>query len=264
MLIKITSSDNSRLKLIRKLGTRKGRSEEALFVVEGKNLITEIIDKGIDVRFILIPEDAGDAGSELIHRCIESPDITVCSVASGEFEKLTDAANGIGMLAVVKMPAYGTDIIERLRPEDNVLVLDRIQDPGNMGTLIRTAAAAGYKAVIAMKGTADVYSPKVLRATAGMIFEIPVIYMSSYKELRNLLSGNSKKIAVTVVDNGTMYYEADLSKGTALVIGNEGNGISDEMAEIADIKVTLPMKGNVESLNAAVAAAILMYESVRR
>ena len=263
MLIKITSGDNSRIRLVRKLGTRKGRSTEGRFAAEGRNLVSEVLERGLDVDFIMIPAGTSDDAPGFIRDCIESPDMTVCEIPEREFAALTDAGTGIGMLAVVKQQACGPEVIENLEPEDNILVLDRIQDPGNMGTLIRTAVAAGYKAIIAMSGTVDIYSPKVLRATAGMIFEIPVIYIADEDKLRDILVRSGRRIAVTAVDSGVPYYEEDLGKGIALIIGNEGSGVSDAMLEMADVKVTLPMKGRIESLNAAVAAAILMYEAVR-
>ena len=263
MLIRITSGDNSRIRLVRKLATRKGRAAEGRFAVEGRNLVTEVLEKDLDVDFIMIPAGAADDAPDFIRKCIDSPDVTVCEVPAREFAGLTDAENGIGMLAVVRLREYGPDILDGLRPDDNVLVLDRIQDPGNMGTLIRTAVAAGYKAIVAMSGTVDIYSPKVLRATAGMVFEIPVIYVTGEDRLKEILRRSGRRIAVTAVDGGVPYYEEDLSKGIALIIGNEGSGVSGAMIEMADVKVTLPMRGRIESLNAAVAAAILMYEAVR-
>lgn len=263
MLIEITSGDNSRIRLVRKLGTRKGRSTEGRFAVEGRNLVSEVLERGLDVDFIMIPAGERDSAPGFITECIGSPDITVCEIPSRVFDTLTDAEKGIGMLAVVKQRECGPEFLDSLGKDDNVLVLDRIQDPGNMGTLIRTAVAAGYKAIVAMSGTVDIYSPKVLRATAGMIFEIPVIYVNGENTLRDILRRSGKRIAVTAVDGGVPYYEEDLSKGIALIIGNEGSGVSDAMIEMADVKVTLPMLGRIESLNAAVAAAILMYEAVR-
>lgn len=267
MLTRITSSDNSRIKLVRKLASRKGRSEERRFVAEGRNLISEIISRGIDIDFIMIPDslmqDRGSRDAAMISELIDSSDVMVCELPEKEFNRLTNADNGIEMLAVVRMADADPAIIDALGPDDNILVLDCIQDPGNMGTLIRTAAAAGYKVIVALSGTVDIYSPKVLRATAGLVFGIPVIYVKGPDELAAMLSRNPKRLAVTVPDGGRPYYEEDLSRGIALVIGNEGNGVSDAVLEMADVRVTLPMKGEVESLNAAVAAAILMYESMR-
>lgn len=261
MLTRITSADNSRVRLVRKLSTRKGRLEEHAFTAEGRNLIAEILERGIRPRFILVSDER--SGEEILKDAIKSDDIMVCELPEKIFSKLADAEHGIGMLAVVDIPETGYASIESLEPGDNILVLDRIQDPGNMGTLIRTSVAAGYKAVIAAKGTVDVYSSKVLRATAGMVFEIPVVYTGDYNELMSLLRSTGKRVVVTDVDGGVPYYEEDISKGIALVIGNEGAGVSDELKSMADVRVTLPMKGHIESLNAAVAAAILMYESVR-
>ena len=263
MLIRITSGDNSRIRLVRKLSTRKGRNTEGRFAVEGRNLVSEVLERGLDIDFIMIPAGAQGDAPAFIKDCIKSPDMTVCEIPEREFAALTDAGGGIGMLAVVKQQACGPELIDSLDKDDNLLVLDRIQDPGNMGTLIRTAVAAGSKAIIAMSGTVDIYSPKVLRATAGMIFEIPVIYVTGEDKLRDILRKSGRRIAVTAVDGGVPYYEEDLSKGIALIIGNEGSGVSDAMIEMADVKVTLPMRGRIESLNAAVAAAILMYEAVR-
>lgn len=261
MLTKITSADNSRVKLVRKLSTRKGRLEERAFTAEGRNLVEEILHRNIKPRFILVSDKCSD--EEILRDAVQSDDIMVCELPEKIFAKLTDAEHGIGMLAVVDTPETGASALDSLDADDNILVLDRIQDPGNMGTLIRTSVAAGYKAIIASKGTADIYSNKVLRATVGTVFEIPVIYAKGQSELISLLKGSGKRIAVTEVDKGVPYYETDLSKGIALVIGNEGAGVSDELIELADIRVTIPMKGHIESLNAAVAAAILMYESVR-
>ena len=263
MLIKITSGDNSRIRLVRKLATRKGRTTEGRFAVEGRTLVSEVLERGLDVDFIMIPAGSADDAPDFIRDCIDSPDIMVCEIPPRDFAGLTDAENGIGMLAVVRLREYGPELLDGLRPDDNILVLDRIQDPGNMGTLIRTAVAAGYKAIVAMSGTVDIYSPKVLRATAGMVFEIPVIYVSDGEALRGILGRSGRHVVVTDVNGGVPYYEEDLSRGIALIIGNEGSGVSDALMEMADVRVTLPMKGRIESLNAAVAAAILMYEAVR-
>ena len=261
MLIKIGSPDNGRLRLVRKLATRKGRNNEGRFVAEGINLVREAVTRGLDIDFILL-SDRFDGGS-LISRCIESDSITVCEVPEDLFEKLTDAGSGAGVLAVVRTLDHDIRMLDEIPADTNILILDRIQDPGNIGTMVRTAAAAGYGMIIAVKGTADLYSPKVLRATAGMVFGMPIAYADSAPVLVETVRKTGRRIAVTDPAGGRPYYEEDLSKGIALVIGNEGNGISDELMSLADVRVTLPMKGGTESLNAAVSAAILMYEAVR-
>ena len=268
MLIRIVSPDNSRIRLVRKLATRKGRVTEGMFIAEGINLVSEAVSGGLDVEFIMVPEGYEESLSDdalaLVRQCVESDDITVCEVPAKTFGSITDADNGIGVIAAVHMMQHDAGVLDSIPEGANILVLDRIQDPGNIGTMIRTAVAAGYGLVVAVKGTADIYSPKVLRATAGMIFNIPVIYAEDAGELEEILRASGRRIVVTDPARGKPYYEEDLSEGVALVIGNEGNGISEEVMSIADVRVNLPMKGNIESLNAAVAAAILMYETVRK
>ena len=142
------------------------------------------------------------------------------------------------------------------------LVLDGLQDPGNLGTILRTAAAAGYGGAVILKGTADVYAPKVTRAAAGALFRLPMYFAETAEEAAALLKEMGKTIVGTTPRNGVSYLEADLTTGIALVIGNEGNGMSEAALAVCDRNVYIPMHTGMESLNAAVAAGILMYKSV--
>ena len=267
MLIEIKSNDNGRVKLVRKLHTKKGRSEEGKFVAEGINLVRELFERGLKADFVMssksVFEDEASEAHAILRELAASDDSVICVLDDRDFEKISDAEHGIDVLAVVAMPGRDANPAELIGKGSNVLVLDRIQDPGNLGTLVRTAAAAGYAAVLALKGTADIYSPKVLRATAGTVFDIPFVYVDSEEDLMTILRACDKKLAVSDVRSGTAYYDADMKRDIALVIGNEGSGVTDTLLDMADIRVTLPMKGGVESLNAAVAGALLMYESVR-
>ncbi|MBR2675036.1 MAG: RNA methyltransferase [Mogibacterium sp.] len=266
MLRQISSVNNSKIKLVRKLLTSKGRSRESRFTAEGVNLVTEIIEGGFDIDFLVVSERFRSAEGEragAIRTYIERADTFALEVSEEIFDGLRDAENGIDVLAVVKSRRLSTDYIDSLPEDGCILVCDRIQDPGNMGTMIRTAVAAGYGAVVVLPGTVDIYSPKVLRATAGMVFEIPIIHAEGEADIKAMAERTGRRIAVSVPSGGREYFKEDLSRGVVLVIGNEGGGISKEIEDIADIRVTLPMKGNTESLNAAVAAAILMYEAVR-
>ena len=145
----------------------------------------------------------------------------------------------------------------------NFVVLDRLQDPGNIGTILRTADAAGYKLAVVMKGTADVFSPKVVRAATGSLFRMPVVFMDSEEELLEFTRAAGKKTVATCFDTDLYYYDVNLKENIALIIGNEGNGISETLIASSDVKIKIPMHGNIESLNASVAAGILMYEAVR-
>ena len=270
MLTQISSADNAKVKLIRKLRARKDRDGLQRFTAEGINLVSQLLADdydGFEIDFIAVssdfrqPED--DERYELIRRAVVSEDLTVCEIDESIFSGLTDAQHGVDVLAVVKAEKRSLDLLDTLPDKSNILICDRIQDPGNMGTMIRTAVASGYAAVLATPGTVDVYSPKVLRATAGLIFNMPTLYAPSTEALISKVHESGRRIVVSVPDGGSEYYNADLKSNVALVVGNEGAGVSDELSEAADIGVTLPMKGNIESLNAAVAAAILMYEAVR-
>lgn len=260
MLVRIESADNNRIKQVKKLANKRNRDEENKIVIEGINLVSEAVQRGAMIDYI-IASDEFDGGS-FLQDCKDSSSITVCETSSKILNKVSDAENGVGILAVIEKPIVKLDELE-LSAESNILVLDRVQDPGNIGTMIRTAVAAGYEMVIAVKGTADIFSPKVLRATAGMIFDIAIIYVADATELKKVLRDFGKRIVVTTVDGGKPYYDQGLNRGIALVIGNEGNGVSDEVLALADTRVTIPMKGEIESLNAAVSAAILMYEAIR-
>ena len=143
------------------------------------------------------------------------------------------------------------------------MVLDRLQDPGNIGTILRTADAAGYRLAVVMKGTADIFSPKVVRAATGSLFRMPVVFMDSNSELVEFTRAAGKKLVAACFDTERCYFDEDLTDNIALVIGNEGNGICKEIIESSDVKIKIPMHGNIESLNASVAAGILMYEAVR-
>lgn len=261
MLVRIESSDNNRIKLVRKLQNKKARDAENKLVIEGVNLVSEAIRRGIKTDFVMVSDEFD--GGQFLEDIKTDDTVLVCEISAQIFNKITDADNGVGILAVIDKSSITPEDIGTLLADANVLVLDRLQDPGNIGTMIRTAVATGYELIVCVKGTADVFSPKVLRATAGMIFDIPIVYVADAAELKAMMSQAGKRFVVTTVDGGRPYYEEDLKTGIALVIGNEGNGVSDEVLELADVRVTIPMKGEIESLNAAISAAILMYEAVR-
>ncbi|HHW95127.1 MAG TPA: RNA methyltransferase [Mogibacterium sp.] len=260
MIQKIDSTDNNKLKLVRKLSKRKFRDAERKYVIEGTNLVSEAVKRSISIEFILISEDyKNDKFIESIAK-----DFNICKTSSEIFNKHTDAESGVGVLAVVNKSKELTNFESLISSDSNILIFDKVQDPGNIGTMIRTAVATGYDLIIALKGTADIYSPKVLRSTAGNIFEIPIIYTDKTVEMIDSIKKKGIRVVATIPEGARNYYDEDLSKGVALVIGNEGKGISEEIKKFADVKVTIPMKGKTESLNAAISAAILMYETIRR
>lgn len=259
----ILSPSNRTLSHVRKLRRKHVRDEEGLLVLEGANLLEEAIRHHIPLTDVLIAEDAsterlGPLLSEYV------PTNRMKLLPRDLFEQAAEAVNGSGFLAIAEKPQMTKNKLrEELRAGDNILVLDRVQDPGNIGTMVRTAVAAGYRAVITMKGTADCYSSKVLRATAGMIFAIPLLTLEGPEELSAYTGELGKQLTVTDPAGGIPYYSCDLTRDIALVIGNEGKGVDPAIMDAAEKRVTIPMSGEIESLNAAVAAALLMYEAHR-
>ena len=256
MVREIKSKDNRIYKECQKLGQKKYRDKAGKYLIEGPNLVEEAIFNKADVECVIFddnkdwPQIQGIDNYRMEHRI---------------FEKIAQTETSQGILAVVKKKQYDSDyLMEKMRAGANLLVLDRLQDPGNIGTMIRTAEGAGYSAIVAVKGTADIYSPKTIRAAAGSVFRIPIVHVEDNRELRKLTDRLGKRLVVTCFDTDNYYYDVNLKTDTALVIGNEGNGVSAELIEMADVKIKIPMSGRLESLNASVAAGILMYEAARK
>ena len=251
----IRSKDNRIVKRCEQLSMRKYRDQFGLYLIEGENLLAEAVKNHARIETVLLREG-----------CQKSLPPQVADrtflVDARIFDKLAQTVTSQGILAiVVKEAARKEDFINL--PGSNFIVLDRLQDPGNIGTILRTADAAGYKLAILMKGTADVYAPKVVRAATGSLFRMPVVFMDSNSELVEFTRAAGKKLVATCFDTERCYFDEDLTDNIALVIGNEGNGICKEIIESSDVKIKIPMHGNIESLNASVAAGILMYEAVR-
>lgn len=231
---------------------KKYRDRYGEFMVEGRKLVEEaVLQKRTEI--IIADEERADEffgyGENIVF------------FSKGLFDDIAGTENSQGITAVVRKDDGRTVSVD---PDDCILVLDMLQDPGNTGTVIRTAEAAGYRCILAVKGTADIYAPKVIRAAAGSILRMPVIHMDSEEEAAEYLCGLGKKIVCTAADAKTAYYDTELSRGIALVIGNEGHGVSQKMQDLSHLKVRIPMMGQTESLNAAVAAGILMYQKINR
>lgn len=220
------------------------RRRTGLFVAEGERLFDEVPDEDIKDVFM----SAGYMKSHPGVRC----DYVM---KDGDFVKLADTKHPQGVLAIVKQKKYSLGDVSG---GDLYIILDTIQDPGNLGTIIRTAEAAGVSAVIMNKGCTDIFSPKVVRSTMGSIFRVPFIYTEDLSDAVRVI----KEAGVTVYAatlSGSSIAKEKPDRRRAFIIGNEGNGISEETLGLADKTVSIPMAGKVESLNAAVSAAILMY-----
>ena len=249
----VTSRDNPVLKAARLLHTRKGREEADALLVAGQKLINEAVSAGFEVECVFINAGAllrGEAASGAYEKEIELEEKLFCELA--------EIAAPQPYMAVVRKPRDNGDGSPR-----RVLVLDRAQDPGNVGMMLRSAYAAGMDAVWCVKGTADVYSDKAVRASAGAIFRLPVRVGLSAKDCIALTMDIGARLLVCS-RGGTGLYETDLTGSFALVIGNEGTGPQEEFLDAADGIVGIPMAEGAESLNAAAAAVVVMYEARRQ
>ena len=257
----ISSKENAIYKDALKLTRKKYRDQSGLFLLEGIKALKDETGAAVDVEHVFIDELKYDELSENDAWIIGLEDRT-CLLDNRLFRELTDTETSQGVVSVVRKPEISKDDFKKLSSDGNVVVLDRLQDPGNIGTIIRTAEAAGYAGIVAVKGTADIYAPKIVRAAAGSLLRMPVIQCDNARSASELLHEAGKKLTVTCLAGASNCFEVDLTKNIALVIGNEGRGVSREFLDLADIRVMIPMRGRIESLNAAVAAGILMYQSV--
>lgn len=258
----ITSSENEIYKSFARLYKRKYRDREGLYVIEGINLTEEALKNGAKLKSVFLRKgfDSDTVLNDLLARVAD--EVPVYILSKELFDKTADTETPQGIAAVLAKPVYNEESF--FDETDNVIVLDRLQDPGNIGTVIRAADAAGFGGAIIIKGTADVFSPKTVRAAAGSLYRVKLLYAASADEAAQVLHSNGMKMIATSPYAKKLVYDADMSGKTALVIGNEANGVSDEIKNLSDESVKLPMAGNIESLNAAVAAAVVMYEAVRQ
>lgn len=241
---------------------RKGseRAEQGVVVVEGPTLVAAALDAGTPVTEVYVDEAKCEraAVAEVLSRL--DPTTRVWVLPAGALDRIGDAATSQGAVALCVVPAA-----EWPEPATApfVLVLDDLAEPGNVGTLIRSAAAAGAGCVVVAGGT-DPTAPKVVRASAGAVFTVDVVRTSSCTDAVQRLSEAGYRIVVAAVRGGEAHDTADLSGPVALVVGNEARGVTDQTAALADLAVTVAMAGPTESLNAAMAGTVLCFEVLRR
>lgn len=259
MPIDISSKDNERIKYTKSLLKSKNRQKESKYIIEGYRILTLAIECNANLEYVFINENFEEKQEhKKFLSTLESKNIKVFKTTNKIFKDLIDTENTQGILGVVRFKEK--KIEHNIKQEDKfVLILDRIQDPGNMGTIIRTADAAGVDAIIALKGCVDIYNPKVIRSTMGSIFDMNVIHATQEEALR-ILKLKKFDIVSSYLDTNNYYNTVEYNYKTALVIGNEANGINEELVSKSDVLVKIPIYGKAESLNAAISSAILMYE----
>lgn len=251
----ITSATNPRIKhVIQLVKSAKLRREEGVYVVEGIKMCLEA--PFMDVMEIYASESFMAEHKDVFARY--QPEI----VSDQIFKKMSDTMTPQGILCVVKQAENDCESLLENHKSGNLrlLVLEGVQDPGNLGTMIRTAEGAGFDAIIADANTVNVYNPKVIRSTMGSIFRVPVIYTDDLKNVLTMLQSSGITLYAAHLKGDSFYNKTAFENRRAILIGNEANGLSDEVSKMADVLVKIPMQGQVESLNAAVAAALLMYK----
>ena len=253
----ISSTSNAKVKNIMNLKkSAKARKKEKCFLVEGPRMFFEIPKDRIEECY-LTEEFEDKYAEELKGWHYELISENVC-------KHLSDTKTPQGVIAVVRRTE--PSIEELLHKEKNpcFFLLENLQDPGNLGTIVRTAEGAGVTGIIMNRETVDIYNPKVIRSTMGSIYRMPFLYAEDFAGAIGSVRQAGVSVYAAHLKGKTSYIKQDYRRGTAFLIGNEGNGLREETADLADVYIRIPMEGQVESLNAAVAASVLMYEAHRQ
>lgn len=260
----ITSSSNTVIKEIKSLHRKKDRWIKKSFFVEGIRAIEESIFSNAKISYIVYSDMLFHikGGEELFNK-INTGIHKVIYISDELFYEVSDTEKPQGILAVVEYDLKTIDDI--ISEKDNFLILlDRVQDPGNMGTIIRTADAFGSNGIIVTEGCVDIFNPKTIRSTMGSIFHIPLLYYKSANEAIRDLRDKGITVITTSLDAKEYCFNVDFKKDFALIIGNEASGVSNEVIDDSDLLIKIPMPGDAESLNAAIASSVIMYEVLRQ
>ncbi len=257
---RISSKDNEFIKHVKKLKDKKYREQSNEYVIEGIKLVEEAINENAKIKQIVICEECTKTQEISKKLMYEIASFDCIYVTENVFNNITEVKNPQGILAVIERKNSENEINYN---EDIIVALDGIQDPGNLGTILRTVDSIGLKQILVSKETADVYNPKVVRSTMGAIFRVKVIECEDLEKTLKEIKKHKYEIVVTSLQTNESIYDIEYNK-KVIVIGNEANGVSKEIQEMADKKVKIPMLGKTESLNASVATGVVLYEYVRQ
>lgn len=260
----ITSSNNSNVKNVIAMQKKgKVRKEQDAFVVEGLKMVSEIPEGSLIQLYVA--ESFFKQSENVMYLETMAAEKRICYeiVSDKVFREMTDTQTPQGVLAVVRQRHYNFSDLFTDDRAAHIVVLEDLQDPGNLGTILRAGEGAGVTGIVMSKGTVDIYNPKVIRATMGSIYRVPFLYTDCLKGMLAEIKRNCTVYAAHL-DGRYSYDKADYTRASALLIGNEANGLSEEISSCADCLIRIPMQGKVESLNAGVAASVLMYEVCRQ
>jgi len=253
----ITSSDNLLYKSLKELNTSRGRREQGLFIAEGPHLVEEALKSGMAVRYVAVRDDAMGKFDTLLQAGDNAGAETIL-LTERFFKAIADTETPQGVMAIVEIDRLTLHALD-LKKVRLAVVLEHVQDPGNLGTILRTALAVNTGFAVLTGGTADPWSQKVVRASQGAVFHLPIVEAESVAEAIGLLGEQGWHTACGYL-TGTDFFSRDAHERTALVIGNEAAGIRAETAALCSGLYQLPMPGPAESLNAAVAAGVMLYD----
>lgn len=256
----ISSKDNELIKHIKKLKDKKYRDESNEYIIEGVKLIEEAVKENAKIKKIIICEDTTRTYEIPTNIMLEIAKYECVYVTDKIFNSITQVTNPQGIMAIIEKNSNDAEIDFT---QDIIVALDDVQDPGNLGTILRTVDSIGLNQIIVSKETADAFNPKVVRSTMGAIFRVKIIETEDLKETIKIIKKHHFKLMVTSLQTRNSIYDIEFKK-KIIVIGNEANGVSKEIQDMADEKAKIPMLGKTESLNASVAAGIVMYEYVRQ
>ena len=257
---RIISKDNKLIKHIKKLKEKKHRDEAKEYIIEGVKLIDEAMNENAKINQIVVCEGCESSGLIETHLKYEMAKYDLVLVPENIIKVISSVENPQGILAIVKKE---DDIEDIDFSQDIIVALDDVQDPGNLGTILRTIDSVGLSQVLISKGTTDCFSPKVVRSTMGAIFRLKVIECENLENTLKEIQKSDYKIMVTSLEAKKNIYNVDYNK-KVIVVGNEANGVSKKIQRLANEKVIIPMFGKTESLNVSVATSIILYEYVRR
>lgn len=260
-MLEISSSQNPLIKEIKGLNRKKNRWKNRLFLIEGIKIIEEAIINEIKIKHILFSNSFFDSEEgSIFYEEIKNRD-NIAKVSDSLFNSISDTENPQGIMAICEFNIRNLRDIDYLN-QTSILFLDGVQDPGNMGTIIRSADAFNIDGIILGEGCVDPYNLKVVRSTMGSIFRLPLYISDNSIESIIELKDKGFDILATSLEGGAIY-NSDFNKKFLCVIGNEANGVDPRILDMADRCIKIPMPGNAESLNAGVAASIIMYEVMR-
>lgn len=258
-MMEISSKENERVRHIAKLKSKKFRDIHDEYIIEGFKLIKQALETGAEILSVFVTREYTISQEKEWTEIMNfNPSVEVFVLSGSLFSGISENISPTGILAVVQKKNNQMNQLD-FETASKVVIMDKVRDPGNMGTLIRTADAAGYDLIICSKECADLYNPKTIRSTVGSIFNIPIITDADLMEILKVLKDNGFAVIGSSLDAKVYYNEITDVQKFALIFGNEGSGISPEVISQATLNVKIPMMGRAESLNVAVAAGILMY-----